>query len=97
MKLYPYIPNVGAVRKHFTDIAEGKEQIGYRAKRKYTILKRVPKTPHVQLITPTAMVVEQAKSQVKQQGKTKSKSSQKLKMGRKLLKPLGKLAVKRKG
>ena len=59
-------------------------------------LKRVSKTPSVQLITPTAMVVEQAKSQVKQQGKTKYKSSQKLKMGRKLLKPPGKLAVKRK-
>ena len=34
MKLYPYIPNVGAVRKHFIDMAEGKEQIGYGAKGK---------------------------------------------------------------
>ena len=46
-------------------MAEGKEQIGYGAKGKYTILKRVAKTPNVQLITPTAMIVEQAKLQVK--------------------------------
>ena len=61
MKLYPYVANVGA------DMAEGKEQMGYGAKGKYTVLKHVSKTSNVQLITPTAMVVEQAKSQVKQQ------------------------------
>ena len=61
-------------------MAEGKEQMGYGAKGIYTVLKHVSKTSNVQLITPTAMVVEQAKSQVKQQqqqSKLKSKRGQK--------------------
>ena len=50
MKLYPYTPNVNAVRKHFVDMAEGKEQIGYGAKGKYSLMKRT-KPPRIQLVT----------------------------------------------
>ena len=71
MKLYPYIPNDESVRRHFVDMAEGREQIGYGAKGKYTLLNRISKVPNVRLITPTAMAVEQAKSQMKHQRKVK--------------------------
>ena len=67
MKLYPYTPNVNSVRKHFVDMAEGKEQIGYGAKGKYSLMKRT-KPPRIQLVTPTAMAVEQAKVEVKPPG-----------------------------
>ena len=48
----------------------------YGAKGKYAIIKRASKTPNIQFIKPTAMVVEQAKSQVKQQFKAKQNLSQ---------------------
>ena len=68
MKLYPYTPNLNAVRKHFVDMAEGKEQIGYGFKGKYNLMKQTNKTPRIQLLTPTAMAVEQAKVEVKPLG-----------------------------
>ena len=65
MKLHPSYPDVAAVRSHFVDMAEGKLQIG---RGKYTKLKHISKDPRVQLVTPTAMIVEQARSQLKPPG-----------------------------
>lgn len=83
MKLKAYQPDVETAKHHFTDMADGKhirKQRGYGGSRLgprlqtggYTTAKRVnnASSTNVNLVTPTAMAVEEAKSSLRRnQGK----------------------------
>lgn len=91
MKLYPYTPNPEAVRKHFIAMAEGKldPQIG----RGYTSIQPAVQPtmqqaiqPTVQLVTPAAMAVEQAKSSLQKKPPVKRNSIKRKTVKRKSVK-----------